>query len=198
MRWLQASSGAALEAVEQGTAHLGGIHLRGETGEYNLPAVRERVPGASVLPFARWELGLVSSRSRKVLGPKDLPGTSRFINREPGSGARQQLERRLAANGIAHSSIKGFRRVVRSHLAVAQAVALGAANVGLASLAAARAFDLSFVPWCEERFDLVIPPESVPAEVVSRLVQILRSRSFRRELGALDGYGEVKLEVIVA
>jgi putative molybdopterin biosynthesis protein len=71
---------------------------------------------------------------------------------------------------------------------VANAVALGAADVGVAMESAALTFGLDFIPLFEERFDLVVPHAALEDVRVQRLLDTLTSASFRRELGALGGY----------
>ena len=85
--------------------------------------------------------------------------------------------------------LAGYDSSAHGHLAVAQAVTLGAADVGIATRGAAQAHGLRFLPLSEERFDLVLPGEALDEASIGRLIETLRSRSFRRELGALIGYG---------
>ena len=48
--------------------------------------------------------------------------------------------------------------------------------------------DLHFVPLSEERFDLVVPSESLADPRVAQLLETLDSQAFRAELGTLEGY----------
>jgi putative molybdopterin biosynthesis protein len=71
---------------------------------------------------------------------------------------------------------------------VAQTIATGGADAGVATRAAALAHALAFVPLAEERFDLIIPRELAAATAVVQLVETLQGRAFRRELACLGGY----------
>ena len=92
-------------------------------------------------------------------------------------------------SGNGNTSVQALPNVARSHHAVAQAVALGAADAGVATRSAAAAFGLHFVPLTEDRFDLCIPQPLLEDERILALLDTLRSDAFRRELGALGGYG---------
>ena len=200
LRWLHAPSEAALEGLRRGHAHVAGIHLFDEeTSRFNAPFVRRALPGASLLPLARWELGFVVA-SKNPLGISEARDVVRrgvrLVNREPGSGGRKLLDRVLLRAGVR----KPGRDVLIAcgHQAVAEAVALGAADVGVATRAAAEARDLHFLPLSEERFDLVLPAGALEDDRIGWLVDALASRTFRRELSALRGYRAAKPEVTAA
>jgi molybdate-binding protein len=76
---------------------------------------------------------------------------------------------------------------VRTHMEVAYAVSLGAADVGFAIRAVAMELALDFIPLVEERFDLIVPESLIDDERCRRLLDTLSSGSFRRELDTL-GY----------
>ena len=126
---------------------------------------------------------------KRIRKPEDIarPGV-RFVNREPGAGARRLLDRLLRKAGVPGTAVKGYDRLLGGHLAVAQAVAMGAADAGVVARSAAVAHGLDFVPLSEERFDLVFPKEWGSDPRASRIVETLESRAFRRELESLGGY----------
>ena len=200
LRWLHAPSEAALEGLRLGHAHLAGIHLFDEeTSLFNAPFVRRALPGASLLPLARWELGFVVAR-RNPLGIRDARDLSRrglrLVDREPGAGSRKLLDRVLAKAGVRKPRRAGL--VAAGHHAVAEAIALGAADVGVATRLAAESRGLHFLPLSEERFDLVLPRGALDDERIGWLVDALASRTFRRELSALRGYRTAQPEVTPA
>jgi molybdate-binding protein/DNA-binding XRE family transcriptional regulator len=196
--WLQAGSLAALQMLADGNVHLAGTHLRdGETGEFNLPAVRALFPGRSMLVvgLARWEQGLAVARGnpRGLRRADDLARRGvRMVNREPGAGARALLDGLLRRAGVSARDVEGYGRLAAGHLEVAQAVASGGADAGVCTRAAAQAYGLSFVPLAEERFDLVLLRESAEDPRIARLLATLRSHQLRRELGALPGYSAAR------
>jgi molybdate-binding protein/DNA-binding XRE family transcriptional regulator len=202
--WLYATSDAALGALARREVHIAGAHLLDEvTGEFNVPFARSAVQGDSavVVNFARWEEGLVVARGnpRGIRGVPDLARRRiTFVNREVGSGARKLLDRLLHKEGMETKRLKGYERVARGHMAVAHAVALGAADAGIATRSAAAALGLRFLPLSEERFDLVVPKPLLAAQGVARLLDGLATRAFHRELESLAGYATDRTGDVVA
>jgi putative molybdopterin biosynthesis protein len=194
-----------LLALSRGEAHLAGSHLLDEeTGEYNVPYIRRILPDTPVvlLGFVQREQGLIVPKGN----PKGIQGLADLtrpdvvtINRQRGAGTRVLLDYRLKLAGIDPRAIQGYERQEFTHLAVAAAVASGAADCGMGILAAARALGLDFVPLDSERYDLVIPAEHYRSERLSPLLEIIRSPAFAARVRTLGGYatpqiGEVLLE----
>jgi putative molybdopterin biosynthesis protein len=112
----------------------------------------------------------------------------RFVNRQPGSGTRSLLDHSLRLQSLNPSRIQGYERVVPTHLAVAAAVAEGSADAGLGIRAAARAFDLDFLPLAQERYDLVLAAADRQAPPIAELLAVLASAQFRAVVDQLGGY----------
>ena len=192
MTWLQGTSGQALDALERGEIHLAGIHLRdARSGRFNVPLVQRRFAKRPMLVvnFALWEQGLVVAKGNplRIRTVEDvLRPRVRLVQREPGAGATKLLEQLLKASGPARSRPPPL--VARGHLEVAQAVALGAADVGVAIESVALAWGLDFIPLSAERFDLVFPKALATDARVERLIDELGSSGFRRELDSIGGY----------
>jgi putative molybdopterin biosynthesis protein len=100
--------------------------------------------------------------------------------------------------GIASDWVSGYEREMPSHLAVAEAVASGGADVGLGILAVALALGLDFIPLQEERYDLVIPMAFLQTAPVQALLDVVASLRFRAELEALGGYDGSRAGTVVA
>jgi putative molybdopterin biosynthesis protein len=201
---LHAPSRQALEALARGLAHVAGTHLLdAASGEYNVPFVRRLCSktGALVVNIGRWEEGFVVLAGNP-LGIRSIADLTRrrvrLIQREHGAGARSLLDRLLRHARIPQRAINPIPRVASGHLAVAQAIAQRAADVGVATRSAASAFGLGFVPLSEERSDLVLRAELRDDVRVGRIIDTLRSPAFRRELGTLDGYGTGQSGDIIA
>lgn len=111
-----------------------------------------------------------------------------FINRQRGAGTRVLLDYRLKQIGINPRAIHGYERQEFTHLAVAAAVASGAADCGMGILAAARALDLDFVPLDHERYDLIIPRQYYEDAVMAPLLTIIRDPGFADRVSTLGGY----------
>lgn len=206
--WLSRSSTASLEALARGHAHIAGVHLvDARTGEANVADVR-RVAGRDpvvLVTLARWEAGLVlrPEDKDKIRGAADLGRRGlRLVGREAGAGAQRLLEREVRAAGHPLDLARRAPLKARGHLDVARAVAMGAADTGVATRDAAMAFGLGFVPLAEERYDLAIPRSVLGDARVERLLDVLGTGELRRELSAL-GYdvrsaGEQVAEVSAA
>jgi molybdate-binding protein/DNA-binding XRE family transcriptional regulator len=192
--WVQGSSMAALEALGRGEVHVAGLHLCDEaTHEFNLPFVRRALPGRAMLfvNFASWEQGIIVRPGNPlgIRGVEDLVHHKiRLIQREPGAGANKLLEQALRAKRVSLAAVRGSGSVALGHMEVAQAIAMGAADAGIAIRSAAAAFGLGFIPLAVERFDLVIPRTLATDPRVERLIDTLGSRTFRRELDTVGGY----------
>lgn len=191
--WLGRSSTAALQALVADHTHLAGVHLTDESsGEENIPDVRRHASAATIVltTLGTWEAGLVTATSnpkriRRVdeLGRRGL----RLVAREPGSGARRLLERELTRAGLSRELAAAASLTVRSHAAVADAIAMGAADVGVATRDVALLHGLHFIPLAEERYDLATPLALVDDPRVQRLFNAMTAAPFRREVSAL-GY----------
>ncbi|MFN8470713.1 MAG: substrate-binding domain-containing protein [Anaerolineae bacterium] len=183
-----------LTALSRGEASMAGIHLMDADGQYNLPFVRYVLPGQAMvlIRLATRQVGWIvpAGNPMDVLGWQDIARSGvQFVNRQPGSGTRLLLDLHLRELGGSGVDIAGYERVVDTHLAVAEAVARGEANMGLGIFAAARAAGLSFVPLTEEPYDLVVPASAYGTEPVTKLLSILCGAEFQGVLQALGGYG---------
>ncbi|HXX40528.1 MAG TPA: substrate-binding domain-containing protein [bacterium] len=204
LAWLPAGSLRALEWLRDGTASIAGVHLRdARTGQDNVPLVRRTLGDRRVvvLAFATWEQGfiLAPGNPRGVHNAGDLGRDDvTIINREPGSGARAVLDAALSAHGVSPAKVRGYARLAPSHLAVAQAVALGLVDVGVGVRAAARAFGLEFVPLQQERYDLVMTPDVASQPAVHALLETIGRAAVRAELGAVGDYDMTRLGTTLA
>jgi molybdate-binding protein/DNA-binding XRE family transcriptional regulator len=202
--WVPRSSLTALRMLGRGEAHAAGTHLWDpESGESNMPYVRRELAGRRlvVVTLSQWQQGLIVARSnpKGITGPADLARPEiTLVNRDAGSGSRMLCDMWLREAGIAPHWVSGYGREVMSHLAVAEAVASGGADVGPGILAVARALELDFIPLQEERYDLVIPMEFLPTAPVQALLDIVTSLHFREELEALGGYDGSRAGTVVA
>jgi molybdate transport repressor ModE-like protein len=118
--------------------------------------------------FVTREQGLIARPDSHIRSVHDLtrPGV-RFINRQSGSGGRG---------------------TEREESSVAAAVAEGRADAGFGLRADAMRFRLDFVPLSLERYFLAFPRAIARAESMQRLLAILRSADFVRQVGLLPGY----------
>jgi molybdate-binding protein/DNA-binding XRE family transcriptional regulator len=190
--WLSRGSTEALEQLARERVQVAGVHLLdARTGEANVGAVRRVLAGRelTLVALARWQVGWVTApgNPKQIRSALDLARRGmRLVAREPGAGARRWLDAELRRVGLSPALARSAL-LAGGHLDVARAVAFGAADTGVATLDAARAFGLELVPLGEERFDLVVPKAAFGDARVARLLDELSSGAARRELGAL-GY----------
>lgn len=188
-----------LLALSRGEAHLAGSHLLDEaTGAYNVGYIQRLLPHTKtvLLGFVQREQGLIVPKGnpKGIRGLADLARPDViFINRQRGAGTRVLLDFRLRQMGMQPAGIQGYERQEFTHLAVAAAVASGAADCGLGILAAARALGLDFVPVGEEEYDLVLPGAFFEAEVLRPLLGIIRDPAFAARIAALGGYATPRI-----
>lgn len=183
-----------LVALRRGEAHLAGSHLLDtETGEYNVSYIRRYLPGQEIalVTLAGREQGWMVPPGN----PKGLSGWAdaaradvELVNRQRGAGTRVLLDYELGKLGIEPSAVRGYEREEYTHLAVAAAVASGAADAGLGIRAAARALKLDFVPLAHEAYQLVIPRRHYESELLRPLLDLLQDDEFRAAVTTMPGY----------
>jgi putative molybdopterin biosynthesis protein len=160
---------------------------------YTLPYV-DRILGerdVAVVRLVHREQGLLVAPGNPlaVTGVADLDSDDlRYVNRQPGAGTRVRLDYELERAGIDPETITGYEREEPTHLAVAAAIASGRADCGMGVRAAARAFELDFVPVAREPYDLVVERDSLEHPVLQPFWELLGSASFRRAVEDLGGY----------
>lgn len=184
----------SLIAMYRGGADIVSTHLYdGDTGEYNIRHVRSILSGHRYLIvhlLSRWAGFYVQAGNPHGIADwTDLrkPGL-RMVNREIGSGARTLIEEMFRKNGIRGGDIAGYDREETNHLAVAGAVARKEADVGIGIEKAASMVGVDFLPLVKERYDLVILKKAENEKLIALVLDILRSESFQKELGAIGGY----------
>jgi len=188
-----------LTALRDGLCHVAGSHLLDPaSGEYTLPYLERLLPGRdlAVVRLTHREQGLIVAAGNPLglTGIEDLgSGRVRYVNRQRGAGTRVLLDHELARRSLDAAGVLGYEREEPTHLAVAAAVAADRADAGLGVLAAARAFDLGFVPVAREPYDLVLERELVESELLLPLWSLLESAEFRSQVEALGGYDTAEM-----
>jgi putative molybdopterin biosynthesis protein len=183
-----------LLSLRRGETHTAGTHLLDpDSGTYNIPDIKRTIPdlAAVLIHLAQREQGLLlrpgnpkSVRDVEDLARKDIT----FVNRQPGSGTRVLLDFELKRRGINPRQIHGYEKEEFTHMSVAAMVASGLADVGLGVRSAAKALGLEFIPVGQEQYDLLFLRQFFESEKGQKLLEVIRSASFRRALEALGGY----------
>lgn len=191
-RWLMQSNRVAMNALSKGHTHLAGVHIADYAAHRLAAQVGRYLPTArgALYAFANWDAGLVvpAGNPARLHDLKALHRPKlRVALREVGSGARAQLARLMRDAGLDIDDLERRSVIAAGHMAVAQAVQLGVVDTGFTIRAAALAYGLDFIPLVEERFALVVPDDLADDARVLRLLDMLKSPHFRRELAEL-GY----------
>ncbi len=183
-----------LIAVRQGLADVAGCHLLDvDTGQYNLPYARHMFPDrdVAVVTLAHREQGLIVAHGNplRLQSPDDVAEKgARFVNRNRGSGTRLWIDRYLSMARIDTHAIKGFDVEVPTHSEAAARVVAGYADAAIGIRAAAEQAGLGFVPLFSERYDLLMSAEVYETAKVTRMLDRLHERSFRRAVAGISGY----------
>ncbi len=172
-------STGGLVAARRGECDVAGVHLLDPaTDTYNTPFLSPEL--TLVKGYARMQ-GLVFRPGDARFQGKSLEEAvaaaladpaCRMVNRNRGSGTRVLIDRLLLAGGEARQP-PGFYVEVKSHNAVAAAVAQGRADWGVAIETVARDAGLGFIPLRGEEFDFVIPRARQHRPAVQAFCQVL-------------------------
>ena len=191
-------------ALQKGETHLAGSHLlHPESGEYNLPYIREHLPGMAlrVVTLVGRTQGLFISKGnpKEIQSLEDLIRDDiSFTNRQRGSGTRLLLDYHLGELGIQVEKISGYDHESFTHLSAAAVVASGRADCALGIEAASYALDLDFLPLFTERYDLLIPEEYASGELLKPLFDLLDNPRFKDAVAERPGYDVSKMGQVVA
>ncbi|MEL6348502.1 MAG: substrate-binding domain-containing protein [Myxococcota bacterium] len=191
LSWIAASSHRALTMLRDGLVHVAGLHLSGVQGrDENRAAVQRAFPGQRMLiiNLTRWRQGLIvaSGNPLALRRASDLLRDGvRCARREDGAGATRLIRSLLAAEGAA-GALSGPR--AGGHVELARFIRYGIADAGVAIEGVALERGLDFIPFSEERFDLVVHADAARRPPIARLLDALDARNFRAEVSNLPGY----------
>ena len=181
-------------ALRRGEAHLAGCHLLDTaTGEYNRSFLKKYFPNGGVrrVRCVGRQQGLMVARGNplNLSEFRDIakPGV-RYVNRQKGSGTRILTDYLCAQARLDTAAIYGYAREELTHTSVAAQIANGSADAGMGIYAAARLYDLEFLPVCVEQYDLLIAESAWQTPMVQKLLAALKSDAFRDKLLAMGGY----------
>ncbi len=186
------SSFEGLLSLYQDNIHVAACHLF-DGYDYNTSFVRSLMPGIPAV------LVNVSYRTQGFYvqkgNPKGIKGWSDLsrsditvLNRRVGSSARILMDTQLKRLGIPASKLKGYDRIMKSHLTMAAAIAAGEADLAIGTERISRQIDgLDFIPLLEERFDFVIKKEMLETQPVQKLLKVLNMPEFRKEIAHFSG-----------
>lgn len=181
---LHRSSRQAVELLKQGKVHLAGLHFStDDEPEGNAIVVRDMLGNDfQLVRVARWREGIATSPAARVRSVRGaLRSKLRWVGREPGSGARQCLDRLLGGR-------RAPRHLAPHHRGVAEAVRSGWADAGVCVELTSAEAGLTFLPVQQEAYDLCIPNALFDEPRIQAFLNVVRSVNYRRLLAGLPGY----------
>ncbi|HXC58965.1 MAG TPA: substrate-binding domain-containing protein [Steroidobacteraceae bacterium] len=185
-------------SLAHGGCDLAGMHLpQGELRSRSMAGWRDALSPVEhrVISFVTREMGLIVRKGNplRIDSLHSLPRSEvRFVNRDPESGTRMLFDELLAQHDIEGARIQGYQQVEFTHAAVAAYVASGMADASFGVEAAARQFDLDFVPVVTEDYVFVCHMHSLENPSVQRILEVMRGAAFGQAIAALPGYSVIE------
>ena len=161
--------------------------------DYNTSYVRSLMPGVPAVlinvSYRTQGFYVQKGNPKNIKGWSDLSRTDiSVLNRRVGSSARILLDTQLKRLGIPASKVKGYDKIMKSHLTMAAAIAAGEADLAIGTERISRQIDnLDFIPLLEERFDFVMKKEMLETEAAQKLIKVLRMPAFQKEIARFSG-----------
>ena len=161
--------------------------------DYNTSFVRSLMPGVPAvlinISYRTQGFYVQKGNPQNIKGWPDLGREDiSVLNRRVGSSARILMDTQLKRLGIPASKVKGYDKIMKSHLTMAAAVAAGEADLAIGTERICRQIDdLDFIPLLEERYDFVIKKELLATEAVQKLLKVLQDPVFRKEISRFSG-----------
>jgi putative molybdopterin biosynthesis protein len=185
-KFLAVGSSGGLAAAKRGECDLAGIHLLDpKTGIYNRPFLGDSLqllPGYGRLQgilFRKGDSRFEGKSVGEAVAAALADSACVLVNRNRGSGTRVLIDQLL---GEARPT--GYLTEVKSHNAVAAAVAQGRADWGVAIATVAADAELRFLPLQEEQYDFAVPRSRWDQPAVRAFRELLQTPFIRQALAA--------------
>jgi len=182
-------------ALYQGRVNIATAHLwDGELDEYNVSYVKKMMPGipSLMVRIGKRQQGFYVQQKnpKNIKGWDDLRRADiSIVNRERGSGTRVLLDEKLRMMGMIGDYIDGYYHECKSHLAVASLIAHGEADIGLGSQSGLMNVNgVDFIPLQMECYDLIMRLSDADKMPNKRMMEILASDEFKKDLQMLGYY----------
>jgi len=199
------SSFEGLLSLYEGKVDAASCHLySAEDGLFNAPFVKYLMPGVPAalinLSYRRQGFYVKKGNPKRIKGWEDLSRADiSILNRRLGSSSRILLDGELKRLGVPAASVKGYERVMRSHLTMAAAIAEGEADIGLGTERVSRQIDgIEFIPLLEERYDLAVKKETLETDAAQAMLAIMASAQFKKEIAHFSGNDHRDIGKIIA
>jgi molybdenum cofactor synthesis domain-containing protein len=192
IRVINTGSSGGLSAIRNGTADIAGVHLLDDSGEYNISFLYNfGIQDAVLVKGYLREQGLIVKKDSSIKIFDDIIN-AKIINRNTGSGTRVitdlKLKELASRNGVSFEDIidhlEGYHSEAKTHSAVAAAVNLGKADVGIGIRTVAELNGLEFIKIADEEYDFVIPVKLLASNEIKKFIKALGSDDLRKKLPA--------------
>lgn len=186
------SSFEGLLSLYQGNVNVASSHLF-DGKKYNTSYVRILMPGIPAvlinLSYRTQGFYIQKGNPKGITGWEDLKRKDiTVLNRRPGSSARILMDMQLKRLKVPPASVKGYEKIMKSHLTVAAAIAEGEADLAIGTERISRQMEgIEFIPLMSERFDLVIKKEDMEKEALQIMRKILNDPVFQKEISRFSG-----------
>ncbi len=187
----------AVAALSRDECDLAGFHV--PVGDFNLSAqpclkwLHQQQHVLIHLAYRTQGLFIARGNPRNIQGLQDLQrGDLRFVNRQTGSGTKILLEMLLARESISIKNITDYDSAEYTHAAVAAYVASNMADAGFGVEAAARHFDLDFIPVARENYLFACKATALDQIQLNAALSIMQSAAFRHTVNSLAGYDGIQ------
>ena len=187
----------AVRALNEGRCELAGFHTLSQPKLNSLAAQTYKPllkPGQhKLIGFAKRTQGLLVKPGNplNIHSLQDVMSKRlRYVNRGLGTGTRLLLDELLANQGLVADQLLGYEHQELSHSAVANCIASGQADAGLAIESAALSSGLDFVPLASENYWLVCLKSALDFPPVQALRKHLASPEWQMALQDMLGYQE--------
>ena len=193
-----------LYAMYQGEVNVATAHLwHGKTNSYNIPYISSMLPGTDVivLHLLKRKQGFYVKKGnpKRIQSFEDLKRADvTIVNREPGSGVRVLVDEKLRQAGISTQEVNGYQKVVNSHLEAAATLNRGEADVAVGSekhSLSVPGIDFIFIQ--EESYDMVIRKEDFTKKPYQKMIEIIRSPEYQKEVAGLGSYNVENMGKII-
>jgi len=181
-------------SIKRGECHISPIHLLDEnTGEYNISYIKKYFKDEKMVLIkgVKREQGFIVQKGNPK-NIKDFNDLKRkdvsYINRQRGAGTRVLFDYNLKLNNINPEDIKGYKRELNTHMAVATGIKTGGADVGIGIYSAAKALELDFIKFTDEDYDFLVREKDLENIIVKKFIDILKSEEFKQRVENLGGY----------
>lgn len=132
---------------------------------------------------------LQKGNPKNIQSVKDLGRTDiKIVNRQLGTGTRKLFDNLLKDAQIKGEAIEGYDTTLFRHMDVGLEILNHRADAGPGIKPVANILGLDFIPFCLERFDLLIKKERFFDQGIQFFLSLLKGKTIRETAETYGGY----------